>query len=192
MIFNLRGTSGSGKGWVIEQWFKKFPGKPHFGTLGPRRPEAYRCDVPGVKAPVYVLGPYNTPCGGCDAIQPYDNVITLLNKYGDKGHVLFEGMIIAGAYGRVGEALEKWGKDVVLIFLTTTLDQCLENIRRRRQGRGDDRPLSEKNTRVKFKQIQLVLKRLRVKKDIGQEFKVLELASEDVLPTILEMLHAIQ
>jgi hypothetical protein len=151
MIFNLRGTSGSGKGWVIEQWFKEFPGKPHFGTLGPRRPEAYRCDVPGVKAPVYVLGPYNTPCGGCDAIQPYDNVITLLNKYGDKGHVLFEGMIIAGAYGRVGEALEKWGKDVV--------------------------------------QIQLVLKRLRVKKDIGQDFKVLELASEDVLPTILEMLH---
>jgi protein gp37 len=66
-VINIRGTSGSGKSTLVRQWLNKYPSKPLFGVLGRCRPEAYACAVPGVKYPLYVLGPYETPCGGCDA-----------------------------------------------------------------------------------------------------------------------------
>src|SRR5262245_20851875 len=70
-VISIRGTNGSGKSTVVRQVFAQCARRvPIYGLLGLRQPEAYQCVVPHVPDPVFVLGPYLTECGGCDAVQP--------------------------------------------------------------------------------------------------------------------------
>jgi hypothetical protein len=84
---------------------------PIFDLLGPRKPEAYRLDLAPFDARVYVLGPYLTPCGGCDAVGSIDLVLELCSAYLAKGNVIFEGLLISSMYGRIGAFLETFGKN---------------------------------------------------------------------------------
>lgn len=107
------------------------------GLLGAREPEAYRCTLPGVKRPLHILGPYLGPIGGCDRIRPYANILTLLDKYAPRGHVMFEGVLISDNYGQIGEWLEKRGKQAVVAFLDTPLETCLERLNARTENPGN-------------------------------------------------------
>ena len=56
-------------GWRGNGW--RNSRRPLYGLFAMLKPEAYKCSVvPGIGYPLHVLGPYVTPCGGCDAIQP--------------------------------------------------------------------------------------------------------------------------
>lgn len=144
MIVNLRGTHSSGKSTLIKSILAKFDPKPIFGVLGPRKPEAYEC-VRKKGKPLYVLGPYyGVPTSGCDVISTggLDTVIYLVDKYRQKGNVLYEGIILSNNYGSVGEYLFTQIKDVIIAFLDTPLEVCLEGLAARqltsiRQGKSD-------------------------------------------------------
>jgi hypothetical protein len=69
MLINLRGTSGSSKTTIVRRLLHQWGARPIFGLLGLRAPVAYRLDRAPLDAPVYVLGPYRTSCGGCDALD---------------------------------------------------------------------------------------------------------------------------
>lgn len=153
MIISLRGTNGSGKSTVVRALLEEFPSVPIYGVLGPRRPEAYCVTVSGVASKVFVLGPYETPTGGCDNIQPYDLILYLIKKYAAKGHVLFEGVLVSSSYGRVGTLLEQWGADAVMAFMGTSLERCIANVQARRNMRGDQRPFNPANLERKYQQI---------------------------------------
>src|SRR5262245_515887 len=102
MLINLRGTSGSGKSTVVRNLLAQCGCKPIYGVLGPRLPEAYQLMLP---QPIYVLGPYQTPCGGCDAVQPCDLVHKLIKQYAQWGHVVFEGLLMSTFFGEIGQLL---------------------------------------------------------------------------------------
>jgi hypothetical protein len=56
--------------------------------------------------------------------------------------VLYEGIILSNNYGSVGEYLFTQIKDVVVVFLDTSLETCLEGLKARqetsiRQGKSD-------------------------------------------------------
>jgi hypothetical protein len=53
------------------------------------------------------------------------------------------------------------GEGLQVILLTTPIEDCLAAIRDRRAARGDDRPLSEKNTRDRARRQEGVCTRLR-------------------------------
>lgn len=143
----------SGKTTIVRAILDQFKGVPIYGVLGPRRPEAYALKVKGVPQIVYVLGSYHTISGGCDQVQPYQLILELIEKYAAKGHVLFEGVIVSSSYGRVGRLLEKWGQEAVMAFLTTSLEDCLKNVQKRRNARDDAREFNPKNTTSKYNQI---------------------------------------
>ena len=138
---------------MVRAFLAQFNGVPIYGLLGTKQPEAYELAVPKVARPVFVLGPYLTPTGGCDRIQPYDKILDLIEKYAARGHVLFEGVIVSSSYGRVGRLLEKWGQEAVMAFLTTSLEDCLKNVQKRRNARDDAREFNPKNTTSKYNQI---------------------------------------
>lgn len=153
MLISIRGTNGSGKSTLAKRLIAENPSSLHYGVLGPRRPEAHRLNIRDVAKPVYVLGPYHVASGGCDQIQPCDLILELLEKYAAKGHVVFEGVIVSSSYGRVGRLMERWGQQAVMAFLTTSLEQCISNVKKRRGARADDREFNPKNLTSKYNQI---------------------------------------
>ena len=160
--------------------------KSLYGLLGHRTPEAYELRIEGVKKPVYVLGGYDLPTGGCDLIQPYDLLLDLLPKYAAKGHVLFEGVIVSSSYGRVGRLMEEWGQEAVMAFLDTPLETCIKNVEGRRAAKKDVRPFDPTNLTTKYNQI------VKSKEKIAAEGKlrVATLNYGNGLEQVLELLRS--
>lgn len=151
MILNIRSTHGGGKSTIVLNILKKYKNVP-LGTG--KRPEGYKVTVlPELRKPLFVVGPYATACGGCDAVQPYDLIWPRVLEYAKKGHVLFEGALVSSSVGEIGRAMAQ-RKDCVVCFLDTPIDVCLARIAARRAARGDERPLNPHNTMVKHTAVE--------------------------------------
>lgn len=187
MIISVRGAFGSGKTTIVRALLDKYGGKPLYGALGPRNCEAYSLSVKGVKKPVFILGPYTMPTGGCDQIRPFDKIFGLLKKYATQGHVIFEGAIVSSSFGRVGEACVTTCPEVIFAFLDTPLETCIERVRARRNARKGSAHAEEfdpKNVIVKFKQVE-ISKRTTTEKGL---VKVITISSENGVATLLSLL----
>jgi hypothetical protein len=151
MIFNLRGTHGSGKSTVALKLLKQFPHE--LVNPNPKgKPEGYVLQVTR-KRLLFIVGPYLTACGGCDAIQPYDLIWPRVEAYARQGDVFFEGALVSSSVGNIGRAMAQ-RKDCVVGFINTPLQTCLARIQKRREKKGDLRPLNPLNTTVKYEGIQ--------------------------------------
>jgi uridine kinase len=139
MLINLRGTSGAGKSTIVRALMAQCPHKPIYGALGLRLPEAYKLMLP---QPVFVIGPYTTPCGGCDRVLPFALIPQLIQRYAQQGHVVFEGLLISTCYGVIGQVMER--RESVVMFLDTTLDVCIARVEARRRVSGNFRPFNPK------------------------------------------------
>jgi hypothetical protein len=156
MIINIRGTHGSGKSTLVKQVMERYKAVPEsYSAKGGKKsakPVGYVMESCAGK--LFVVGPYETACGGCDAVQPYALIWPKVVEYAAQGHVLFEGALVSSSYGNIGRDSEVYGDDFVFAFLNTPLDVCLERIRKRRESKGNTKPLDPKNTRVKFENVQ--------------------------------------
>ena len=97
-----------------------------------------------------VIGHMNSACGGCDTIKTLDEVFSLVRQEHEKGNnVLFEGMLLCSDVKRI-TALSHETNSVIIISLTTPIEQCCDNIRKRRAAKGNEKELNETNTRNRF------------------------------------------
>lgn len=187
MIISLRGTSGSGKTFAVRALMALGEISVIDSVVGVRRtkPLVYRVDA-GVP-PLYVLGSYETTCGGCDTINDYKTVVPeLLSRHAHQGHVLFEGLLLSGTYGRVGARMVELvtqGHEAVCVFLDTPLDVCIARINERRAARGDDRPLNTDNTVQKFNQTRRAKELL-----VEHGLRVVDIDHRDPLRGLLTLL----
>ncbi len=184
MIVKLHGTSGSGKSTVARFLLNQGP-----VTLLPelnRRPEGYMVEIAKLDKPLYVLGPYIATCGGLDSIPNVDDHIMLLDKYVDQGHVFYEGLLQSEYYGRIGKITERWGDDHIFAFLDTPLDLCLERVRRRREDRGNTKPLDPTNTSLRIKKIQTLKNKLEHGLGIPKR-RVVTIPHDDAGPAVLRL-----
>jgi energy-coupling factor transporter ATP-binding protein EcfA2 len=169
----LRGTHGSGKSTLVRSLVYAHP---HARLGQGRRPDGYRLEVSGLDRPVFVVGQYETTCGGCDGIQPYSLIWPRVEQYAADGHVLFEGALVSSSYGNIGRASEAYGDRFVFAFMGTPLEECLRRVAARRAARGDARPLDPKNTTVKYENVQRSLPKIR--DELGRRVVVLKPGSE--------------
>lgn len=155
-VINIRGTSGSGKTWVMKKVME---------TLG----NWEGIPKPGRKQPLYylntkykgvvVLGHYESNCGGCDNIGSAKAVYDLIQEVSEsikKPTILCEGLLLSED--------TKWCSqldDLKVIYLITELEQCLKQIESRRASVGNDKPLNPANT---VKRVN-VINRSRLKLD---------------------------
>ncbi len=163
-IVNLRGTSGSGKSTVAFTLLKNFPHEK-LTHKEDGKVRGYRVDASsaGLKAPVYLIGRYETACGGLDNVPTQAIAAELSVKaHTSGGHVLCEGLLCsaAGPKGALTIGLQETG-NAVFAVLDTPVEVCLDRVRARRLARGDERPLNEKNTRDKWTQTHSTAKALR-------------------------------
>jgi len=150
MIVQVRGTSGSGKTWVMREVMR---------ALGERTLEVF---TRGRKNPLWyhygmttVLGHYEATCGGCDNIGSARQVFEVIQMVLPQcSHILCEGLLLSEDV--------KWTSqldDVHVLYLTTPVEQCIAQIKKRREEAGNEKPLNEANTRNRV----AVIERSRVK-----------------------------
>jgi len=111
----------------------------------------YKCDFEG--QPVYIIGRYNLPSGGCDNISTVGEIFDRVRKFAGKGHVIFEGMLLSGTYGpihRLSQEFKKQGLGgIVFAPLDTTYEQAIKNI----YARSGGTPHGIKNVEKKHKSV---------------------------------------
>lgn len=141
MICNLRGTSGSGKTWVMREFMRRFSDswEPIYGDR--KKPMGY------IANGVTVLGHYESTCGGCDNIgsarQVYDTIQRMFPTVEaiTSARIVMEGLLLSED---VKHSLKL--PDLRVLFLTTPLETCLAQIGSRRKAAGNDKPLNVENT----------------------------------------------
>lgn len=174
-VINIRGTGGSGKSTVVRRIMEAYPDKkPGREWLGETRKQPFHYTLLIQGQPLlYVPGHYETACGGCDTIKTVNQVYDMVRAhaiYSPQMDVLYEGIMVQDDVRRAVELnkeLEQARVDglkdakLVVIGLTTPVEECLAAIRARRETRGDERPLNPKNTVDRHKRLQGTYHRLR-------------------------------
>jgi hypothetical protein len=135
IIINLRGTHGSGKSSVVRALLKQCTTYRIYGLLGPRTPEAYRCNR--FKQPFYVLGGYESPAtAGFDYVtkKGITTAVRLTDGYARRGNVLLESVLLSTRFMEptMGAWFTEHKAELINATLTTTEKQCMEAIADRR------------------------------------------------------------
>lgn len=174
-IINLRGTSGSGKTYIVKRIMELYATKTPHMIERRKQPIGYTLTRPDGN-PLFLAGHYEGACGGCDNLsQGLDYIYGLIHEATARGEdVMFEGLIVASDVLRCIELKQRHGHELMVIGLNTSLPDCLAGVQQRRDARGDTRPLSSKNTEAKFK--ALIPQRIRFK-DAGIDFRLLDRAA---------------
>lgn len=159
VIIKLHGTSGSGKTTIVRELMKQGFSVPLLNGAN-RKIEAYKTELPYLKEPLYVLGPYTAVCGGMDSLSDVNDHIRLLHTYSQLGHVIYEGLLASEYYGRLGAASEQYGDNHIFAFLDTPIELCLERIAVRRAARGNLKPLNPGNTVGRIHKIEMLKAKL--------------------------------
>lgn len=172
-IINVRGTNGSGKTTIIRGLMKM---ATKVEPVGPEtRPLSYILTIPGVDAPVAIIGSYVNVNGGCDTIKTQDDICGRVRGHAGLGHhVVFEGVLISVLYQRYADLdkeLTADGHKFIWGFLDTPLKVCVARIMDRRAARGDDRPLdTSKSVDPKHRQCDNVRRKA---KGAGRDVRVI-------------------
>lgn len=153
MIVQIRGTSGSGKSTAVRRIMNNFKTWESQFISGRKKPLYYRNG-----RGLIVLGHYESPCGGCDTIGSaaavYDLITNLLNRFQENTTILCEGLLLSEDV--------KWSSqlpDLRILYLTTPIDTCLNQIQQRRSEAGNNKPLNTSNTTNRV----AVIERSRIK-----------------------------
>jgi hypothetical protein len=133
MIINIRGTSGSGKSTLVRRVMDEYSVRIPRTCVDRRQPLYYQLENNFRERKLFVLGHYETACGGCDTISDQDEVFRLALSLSKLGDVLMEGVIVSCDFKRTLALRENLAQeDLAVVFLTTPLRECEEGIVMRR------------------------------------------------------------
>jgi hypothetical protein len=110
-------------------------GDPIMAT-GPKEVIGIECAATAQGKPIYIVGTYDRPTGGCDAVKTQDYITQRVQRYHDAGyHVLFEGILASITFQRWADMADYVGKEnMVFAFLSTSREQSFANIAERRKS----------------------------------------------------------
>jgi len=175
MIIQLRGTSGSGKSHIVRAVLADVRNRTRHRQEGRRQPIGYSGQLGPLGgtscASLGIPGHYETPCGGCDTIPDLTKVfaqVALAAEHHD--HVLFEGLLASEDTRRTIELRDKLAlmgglgarsHELRVVLIDTPLEDCLAGIQKRRDDRGDVRPLNPANTTNRIRTIRRACDKLK-------------------------------
>lgn len=154
MIVDIRGTSGSGKSHIVHSLIRevgstqvsKLDGKIVGTHIGER---------------IVALGSYEKVCGGCDALPTQDLIQGMVDHFaGQYPVVILEGLLVSHTFERWNN-LAKKHDDYRFLFLSTSLEECIARVRRRRLAKGNDKPYNPEHLIKDWHQARRVEERLR-------------------------------
>lgn len=179
------GSSGSGKSTAARRIIEQYSSRSRVYSKARQskvsRPICYllrggRSAVDGHPLrPAVIPGHYDVDCGGCDTLQ-VEEVFDITQQSLAAGYdVILEGLILSSLVGRVLKMHEE-GVPVMMAAMNTPIQECIENINKRRAGAYEERlqrareagrrepkpppPLSERNVENKCRIVQRAYERM--------------------------------
>lgn len=149
MIIQVRGTSGSGKTWVMRQVMKLYGPWEPFYVVGRRKPYFYTN-----QSDIAVLGHYESVCGGCDNIGSSPEIYEAI-QYCPAQVILCEGLLLGEDFNWTTKMEEPR-----VIFLHTPIPKCLEQIEQRRAEAGKDKTFDRIKVQTRHNSIDRCRERL--------------------------------
>lgn len=179
-VFDVRGTHGSGKSWLVHQLLKMHR---HDDISQGGVQLGYYLPSLGLS----VVGTYSNTCGGCDGIKEVNEVVRRVRLFAQTSrHVLLEGILVAHTFKRYSDlATEMSEYGYKFLFLNTPLNTCIARVVARRRRRGDQRPFNPNNLTRDW---HCIWHRVR-NKCLRAGHEVFVLQYTDPLPRLLELLR---
>jgi hypothetical protein len=183
MIINVRGANGSGKSTLVKRILDLYESEAFYVSRR-QRPMGYRCKSFRNGANVLLIpGAYETPTGGCDTISDASTIYDMIQQAAEAGlDVLFEGIVAQHNTTRLLEIMRSHA--VVVIQLTTSMEDCIESVRARRIARGETAPFAGENVKKEWKSVVSSCDRIR-----SNGYTVLKLDREAAFREICTMLE---
>jgi energy-coupling factor transporter ATP-binding protein EcfA2 len=179
-IVNIRGTSGSGKSTLVRRFLDTFAHEAISGQLSNwKKPKivAYKVFGPA-KTLTYVVGPYRTQCGGCDALSykgSHNDIEAFVREYLPQGNVIFEGLTISSTVTRWMNISKENPGRYVWTFMNTPEEECYQRIMSRNGGREPKRDAKgQADYNIKYRGCMNHVQTL-----ISQGERVLSIGSDD-------------
>lgn len=144
-LLNLRGTSGSGKSTLVRRFLDEHPYTPVMANLNNWKTEkivAYKVHTSVYELPTFVLGRYETQCGGWDAMSykgSHQDMQEMCMQAGVKGNVIVEGLTVSSSYSRLLNVSKAFPGKFVWCFMDTPEEVCYQRILARNGGREPKR-----------------------------------------------------
>ena len=151
-IVNIRGTSGSGKSTLVRRFLTDYTNTPVYAQLSDWKKEkvvAYRVEPFNnpfenvhSKLPTFVMGRYETQCGGWDAMSykgSHQDLEEMCIQAGAKGNVIFEGLTVSSSYTRWLNVSKAFPGHMVFAFMDTPEEVCYQRILSRNGGKEPKR-----------------------------------------------------
>ena len=186
-ILKIHGCSGAGKTTFARSLIEAAATIDHLHEINNRRKiVGYRLVLPGLDVPVFLLGSYESNCGGVDTVGTAQEVMEMIDRYAKDGHIVHEGLLQSTYYGAMGEHSKKYGDGYVYAFLDTPINVCLDRVVTRRATNESKNKFNPELTRNKWTTIN----RLRDKLMKEQDHKVAILNYEKLpLAQLLQLLE---
>lgn len=163
-VIILRGTSGSGKTHavrsLIDSWEPPTKLSKHIEARGKLTEMGYLWE----DRKTVVLGRYDATCGGCDTMSwsgAADDACDMIRYYAAREyHVILEGLMVS-TWGFPRYAALAKDTPLIVLQLTTPLNDCIASVQARRDARGVTKPFNPDNTVSKYKGIARSVDRMR-------------------------------
>lgn len=144
-IINIRGTSGSGKSTLVRRFLDEHSHLPVMAQLSDWKKEkvvAYKVYTSVYQPYTYVMGRYETQCGGWDAMSykgSHEDLEQMALTAAAKGHVIFEGLTVSSSYTRWLNISKAYPGQMIFAFMDTPEEVCYQRILARNGGREPKR-----------------------------------------------------
>ena len=150
LLINIRGTNGSGKSHIVFRLMEMYGSEPIKNKDG--RVWAYKLNS---SPSIYILGRYETDCGGCDSIPTMDILISMAKELGKHGgDVICEGLLMSGLVSKpIALAAALKSHKTIFACLDTPLDICIERTVARRKKRGTTKEFNPAHLKVKYQAV---------------------------------------
>lgn len=124
----------------------RYRNKAKVYTKDRKRPLGYILSKGDGTKSLFVVGHYETDCGGCDTIPNINEVYALVRKAHEEGmDVLYEGLLISAEFNRT-RAIHDEGLPNLVVGLEISLEDCIASVNQRRR----DNWLRRQETAVQY------------------------------------------
>lgn len=164
-LLNIRGTNGSGKSTVVRDLMLRQ------GIVSQIKNEKGKTWAYELGGKIYVLGRYETACGGLDTYKNFAQTRDAIRMLLPLGHIVMEGVLWSTVFKQSDEVAREFPQHhCIWAMLDTPAEECLRRVKARQEAKGKIKDIDEPLLLDKITQIQ---RRQDALKEAGWDTRIL-------------------